>query len=133
MGLDLETCLDIFNYHPYPVAEVRRVFQQTPRNVGQGNTYQEEELISSAYHEFFRLHRLRGHGPAQWRGGELMLVIVIKGEAVLVGGKQRQPARAGQTFLLPGAAESWTWERPAGNWEILLAKLPVVRPSSLGP
>jgi mannose-6-phosphate isomerase len=130
MGLDLETCLDIFDYRSWSVAEVRRTFQQSPRELVRTDTWCEEELIGRAYHGYFRLHRLRGHGAANWPGGELMLLIVITGEADLVCGSQRQPVRAGQTLLLPGAAPAWNWAQPSGNWEILLAKLPTVRSSS---
>ena len=130
MGLDLETCLEVFDYREYPVAEVGRTFQQSPRELVRANTWSEEELIGPAYHEYFRLHRLRGRGDAHWAGRELMLLIVVKGEANLLCGGQRQPVRAGQTWLLPGAASSWNWAQPSGDWEILLAKLPVVRSSS---
>jgi hypothetical protein len=34
---------------------------------------------------------------------------------------------AGQTWLLPGSAPHWQWLKPRGDWEILLAKLPVAR------
>jgi len=130
MGLDLETCLEVFDYRAWSVAEVRRTFQQSPREVVRTHLYCDEELIGPAYHGFFRLHRLRGHGDASWPGGELMLLIIVRGEANLLCGGQRQPVRAGQTLLLPGAARSWNWSQPAGDWEILLAKLPVVRSSS---
>lgn len=130
MGLDLETCLEVFDYRAYPVAEVRRTFQQSPRELVRTTAYCEEELIGPAFHEYFRLHRLRGHGDASWSGGELMLLIVVSGEADLRCGGQRQPVREGQTWLLPGAAPSWNWTQPAGDWEILLAKLPVVQSSS---
>jgi mannose-6-phosphate isomerase len=133
MGLDLETCLEVFDYRAWSIAEVRSTFQQPPREVVRTNAYCEEELIGPAYHEYFRLHRLRGRGDANWSGGELMLLIVVTGEADLLCGGQRQPVRAGQTLLLPGAAPSWTWKQPSGNWEILLAKLPVVQPSSCHP
>jgi mannose-6-phosphate isomerase len=133
IGLDLETCLEIFDYRAWSVAEVRRTFQQSPRELVRTNAYCEEELIGTASHEYFRLHRLRGHGDATWSGGELMLLIVITGEANLVCDGQQQAVRAGQTLLLPGAAPSWNWEQPSGNWEILLAKLPVIRPSSRSP
>ncbi|HXJ40350.1 MAG TPA: class I mannose-6-phosphate isomerase [Bryobacteraceae bacterium] len=130
MGLDLETCLGVFDYRAWSVAEVRRTFQQSPQELVRTNTYHEDELIGPAYHEYFRLHRLRGHGDASWPGGELMLLIVVKGEANLRCADQRQPVRAGQTLLLPGAAQSWNWTEVAGDWEILLAKLPVARSSS---
>lgn len=125
MGLDLETCLDIFDYRAYSVADVRRTFQQSPQELVRTNAYCEVELIGPAYHEYFRLHRLRGHGDARWPGGELMLLIVVKGEAELLCGGQRQPARAGQTFLLPGCVPEWRWEAPRSNWEVLLAQPPI--------
>ena len=106
---------------------------ESPRELVRTNAYCEEELIGPAYHEYFRLHRLRGHGDMSWPGGELMLLIVVTGEANLLCGDQRQPVRAGQTLLLPGAAQSWNWTQPSGDWEILLAKLPVVQSSSRHP
>jgi mannose-6-phosphate isomerase len=133
MGLDLKTCLDVFNYRAWPVAEVRSAFQQSSRELFRTTAYCEEELIGPAYHEYFRLHRLRGHGDASWSGGELMLLVIVKGEADLTCGGQRQPVKAGQTLLLPGAAPLWNWAQPAGDWEILLAKLPIVQPSSHSP
>jgi mannose-6-phosphate isomerase len=133
MGLDLETCLEVFDYRAWSVADVRRAFQQSPRKLVLADAYCEEELIGPAYHEYFRLHRLRGCGNANWPGGELLLLIVINGEANLQCGDQRQSVRSGQTLLLPGAAPSWTWAQPSGDWEILLAKLPVIRPSSRNP
>jgi mannose-6-phosphate isomerase len=129
MGLDLEACLEVFDYRAYPVAEVRRTFQQSPQDLVRAGDYCEQQLIGPAYHEYFRLHRLTGHGDANWPGGELMLLIVVRGEADLLCGSQRQPVQAGQTLLLPGAARLWNWSQPAGDWEILLAKLPVAPPS----
>lgn len=126
MGLDLETCLEIFDYRAHPVAEVRRTFQQQPRELNRTKSFYEEELIAAAYHEYFRLHRLRGQGEARWSGGELMLLIIVKGEGTVTAGGQSQAVRAGQTWLLPGAASSWQWTQPGGDWEILLAKLPVI-------
>jgi mannose-6-phosphate isomerase len=133
MGLDLETCLEVFDYRAYSVAEVRRAFQQLPQELVRTDGYCEEELIGPAFHEYFRLHRLRGRGEARWEGGELMLLIIIKGEANLQCGGKGQPVRVGQTLLLPGAAPSWNWSQPLGDWEILLAKLPVVQPSFRHP
>lgn len=130
MGLDLETCLDVFDYRAYPVADVRRTFQQSPRDLVHTDSFSEQELIGPAYHEYFRLQRLRGQGDGNWPGGELMLLIVVRGEASLQGGDKPQPLRAGQTWLLPGAIPSWNWTEAAGDWEILLARLPVTRSSS---
>lgn len=130
MGLDLETCLDVFDYRAYPVAEVRSTFQQAPQDLVRTSVYCDQQLIGPAYHEYYRLHRLSGHGDASWPGGELILLVVVRGEADLLCDGQRQPVRAGQTLLLPGAAQSWNWSQPRGDWEILLAKLPVVQTSS---
>lgn len=125
MGLDLETCLGIFDYRSYSVKDVRRVLQQSPWELVRTETYCEEELIGPAFHEYFRLHRLRGRGDAHWPGGELMLLIVVKGEAQLSCGEQQQPVHTGQTLLLPGCLTEWQWEAPKSNWEVLLARLPI--------
>jgi mannose-6-phosphate isomerase len=126
MGLDLETCLDIFDYRAHSLAEVRKTFQQPPRQISQSGSFLEEELIGPAWREFFRLHRLRGNGDASWSGNELMLLIVLKGGGILGAGTETREVRAGQTWLLPGSAPHWEWREPAGDWEILLAKLPAV-------
>ena len=124
MGLDLEACLDIFDYQTHPVAEVRRTFQQSPRLLQRTDSFTDEELISPAWHEFFRLHRLRGTGPAEWAGDELLLLIALKGSGELNSGGEVRPVTAGQTWLLPGAVANWQWQNISGDWECLLAKLP---------
>jgi len=125
MGLDLETCLDVFDYRARPVAEVRQAFQQPPHPVSASGSFVEEELIGPAWHGFFRLHRLRGTGGASWPGNELMLLLVRHGSGVLSAGPEARKVRAGQAWLLPGIAPLWEWRPAAGAWEILLAKLPV--------
>ena len=127
MGLDLETCLDIFDYRAHAVANVRNVFLQQPGRLRQSRAFAEEEIIRPPWHPFFRLHRLRGTGDAHWGGDELMLLIALKGGGELSAGGETRAVQAGQTWLLPGAAPAWRWRNaiPAGDWELLLAKLPV--------
>jgi len=125
MGIGLEACLDIFDYRAYPLADVRRLFQQQPRVINQTSSFLEEEIINAAWHEFFRLHRLRGTADAQWAGGELMLMIVVSGGGDLTTGSETRHVRSGETWLLPGAARSWQWQATATGWELLLAKLPM--------
>lgn len=125
MGLDLESCLDVFDYHARPVAEVRQTFQQVPRLVSSTGSFVEEELIGPAWHGFFRLHRLRGNGDASWPGNELMLLLVLKGGGFLCAGAEGRKTGAGQAWLLPGIAPLWEWRPATGEWEILLAKLPI--------
>jgi mannose-6-phosphate isomerase len=127
MGLDLESCLDVFDYRPLSVAEVRRRLQQHPRKVASTSDACDEELIGAAYHGYFRLHRLRGTANASWPGDALMLLIVLKGRATLTSGVHTSIVEAGQTWLLPGSTPHWQWLNPEGEWELLLAKLPVLR------
>lgn len=130
MGLDLETCLDIFDYGKYPVEQVRRKFQQSPRTLTRTASFEAEELIGPTWHRFFRLHRLHGTGNAAWAGKELMLLIALKGCGKLSAGGKSQAVCAGQTWLLPGMAEKWDWHDTTRDWECLLAKLPVVEEKS---
>ena len=129
MGLGLGACLDVFDYRAYSPPAVREKFQQLPRTVCQTSSFAEEELLRAPWHKFFRLHRLRGRGEAQWVGGELMLLITLAGAGELSAARQTRPVRAGETWLLPGAAKSWEWRSAAGDWELLLAKLPLPRSS----
>lgn len=133
MGLDLETCLDVFNYDTLTVDEVRRRWQQQPRIVNRGAKFREEEMIGGAHHGFFRLHRRRGTGAASWAGNELTLLVALRGSGILAAdGKNPRPVRAGETWLLPGCVANWNWQSDAGDWEFLLAKppLPDTKPAS---
>lgn len=125
MGLSLEACLDVFDFNGYSSAEVREKFQQSPRTVRQTNSFMEEETIRGPWHEFFRLHRLRGTGDASWAGEELMLLIAVAGEGEIAANSEARRVRPGESWLLPGAAQSWQWRRTSGVWELLLAKLPL--------
>ena len=125
MGLDLDRCLDVFEYKAQPGTEVRQTLQQRPKALRTTSNFREEECISREFHEFFRLHRLHGTGEASWPGTELMLLIVLRGEASLSSGDDAQRVQKGETWLLPGAADQWRLVEPKGDWEILLAKLPL--------
>jgi len=124
MGLELERCLDVFDYRAYSVEQVRRAFQQPPRVLRATAGCVEEELITPPWHGYFRLHRLRGGGETNWPGGELQLLIAISGEGELSVGEEGRRVGAGQTWLLPGAASEWRWRNLTSSWEVLLAKLP---------
>lgn len=124
MGLDLESCLPVFDYRSRSVAEVRAAWQQRPRVVRRGADYCEEEVIEARWHRYFRLHRLRGIGPASWPGGELMLAVVWRGRGWLGTADEPQAVCAGQTWLLPGCAAGWRWVGAGDEWELLLARLP---------
>jgi mannose-6-phosphate isomerase len=127
MGLDLEACLDVFDYRALSVPDVRTHLQQRPRTVSLTSGAREEELIGAAYHDYFRLHRLRGTADAAWPGNELMLLLVLKGRGRLTSGSSSGVVEAGQTWLLPARVPYWEWLNREGDWEFLLAKLPAVR------
>ena len=126
MGLGLEACLDIFDYRAYPVAEVRKTFQQTSQTNTPAVGFKDEELIAPAWQEFFRLQRLSGSENASWTGNELQLLIVLKGRGELNAGERSCALAAGQTWLLPGCGTQWRWAA-SSPWEVLLAKLPLRR------
>ncbi len=125
MGLGLDACLDIFDYRAYPLTAVRACFQQQPCTVARTASFTEEQIIGPRYQEFFRLRRLRGTGQARWRGDEIMVMIVTKGEGLLCSGGPEQPVRQGQTWLLPGCVAEWRWEARTSDWEALLAQPPI--------
>lgn len=127
MGLDLETCLDVFDYRSYSLEAVRSTFQQKARMLRSTHSFIEEEVIEPAWHSFFRLHRWRGKGDADWTGDELMLLIALKGSGELKAAETTGHVHAGQTWLLPGAAKTWRWHRTDGDWEFLIAKLPSLK------
>ncbi len=125
MGLDLERCLDVFNYDSLSVAEVRRRWQQQPRLLNRGAGFCEEEIIAPEHHGFFRLNRLRGASNASWAGGELTLLIALQGQGELVAKNgETCSVRAGETWLLPGSVPEWNWQNRGDDWEVLLAKTP---------
>jgi len=59
--------------------------------------------------------------------------LLISGEANLLCGDQRQPVRAGQTWLLPGAAQFWTGYTigQLGNSPRQIARHSVILPALL--
>jgi mannose-6-phosphate isomerase len=130
MGLGLDACLDIFDYSAYTLNQVRERFQQHPRVLREGRGLAEEELIAPDWHRFFRLHRIRANGSVEWPGRELMLLIIVKGEGELSAGAQPCCCKQGETWLLPGAAESWNWT--ATDSELLLLKLPIRKEVMIG-
>ena len=124
MGLGLDACLDVFDFQAYPLTTVRASLQQEPRAVARTATFTEEQIISPAYQEFFRLRRLRGTGSAHWQGDEIMVLIITKGDGVLSAEGIKQSARQGQTWLLLGCVSEWQWEAQTNDWELLLAQPP---------
>lgn len=125
MGLDLDACLNIFDYTGYPPAAVAARFGQRPAIIATGASHIEEKIIDDAFDRFFRLRRLRGTGPARWTGGELMVLIVTKGSGRLAGGAGDHAAPAGSAWLLPGATREWAWHGERNTpWEVVLAQPP---------
>ncbi|HTS19896.1 MAG TPA: hypothetical protein VMP11_20135 [Verrucomicrobiae bacterium] len=127
MGLELDACLDVFDYAAYTLTAVREHFQQRPGIVTQTATFTEEQVIDPSFGEFFRLRRVRGTGSARWQGDEIMVMIVTKGEGTLVSDAGEQPIRHGETWLLPGCVPEWRWEAQTADWEVLLAQPPVLK------
>src|ERR1051326_4418713 len=109
MGIGLDARLDVFDYRAYSIDDVRTKFQQGPRVVNEESSFSEVEIIRSTWHRFFRLHRLRGIGPAHWRGQELLLLVIMQGSGELFGDGNPCSCIRGQTWLLPGAAPRWDW------------------------
>ena len=55
-----------------------------------------------------------------------MLLVALKGRGSLrTGANETREVIAGETWLLPGAANSWDWGSGDGDWELLVARLPV--------
>lgn len=128
MGLELEDVLDLFDYTAYSPEAVRDTFYQSPRERVAGEGHVEEDIIAPQYQDFFRLRRLRGHGAAEWLGGEMSILIAVKGEGTLSDGNGTQGVRAGETWLLPASTPSWHWRKPSKDWELLLAQPPLPGP-----
>ena len=125
MNLDLETCLDVFDYTRRSVNDVRVQWRQRPREVFRNERFCEQEIIQPAHHRYFRLHRLTGSGSANWAGDELMLLLVMRGHGTLKSAESSRALERGQTWLLPGSMGRWEWIDASEDWEILLAKLPL--------
>ncbi len=123
MGLTLDACLDVFDYGAHSIEQVRKTLQQHARVLAGDGSFSHEEIIGPAWHQFFRLERLRGSGNADWAGGELMLLIVIQGSGEIAPDANSSCCTAGQTWLLPGCIEHWDWHCTT-QWELLLLKLP---------
>jgi mannose-6-phosphate isomerase len=125
MGLDLDACLDVFNYVPAPVEDVLSRFRQLPREITGGSSYREFEVIQRPFDRFFRLRTLTGTGEARCRGGELAVLIVVRGKIDIACDEGAVTACAGSAWLLPGSAVEWQWlGRQNEPWEVVLAQPP---------
>lgn len=124
MGLELEDILSIFDYSRHPIDSLTESFMQTPKVLRKADTFSEERIIDARHQEFFRLRRLSGGGVADFGGGEPMVLIMLRGAGELDG----IPVVAGETWLLPGAAEGWNWTPSKDentDWSFLLAQPPL--------
>ena len=124
MGLELEEILSIFDYSEHPLNALTDSFVQTPELLTKTNAFVEERIIDAKHQDFFRLRRLSGNGPADFGGGEPMVLIMLEGSGEL----ESQPITAGETWLLPGSAAAWKWaptDADEQEWSFLLAQPPV--------
>ena len=124
MGLELDDVVDMFDYTQHPVDSLEDSFLQVPEVLNKSDAFIEERIIDTKHQEFFRLRRLSGSGPADWAGGEPMVLIMLEGAGELDG----VSVSAGDTWLLPGSAEGWNWAPASSNpdqWSFLLAQPPI--------
>lgn len=137
MGLELDDVLPVFDYREHSLKSVANTMIQAPHVVRKTDAFTEERIIDSTHQEFFRLRRLSGCGAADFAGGEPMVLIMLAGSGELDG----VPIAAGETWLLPGAANNWNWTAAStphvssessreGEWSFLLAQPPVRRVST---
>ena len=126
MGLELEDVLSVFDYSAHPIDSLAESFIQTPQTLRKTDTFTEERIIDSKHQEFFRLRRLSGQGSATWTGNEPAVLIMLSGSGQLNG----VPVTAGETWLLPGATDEWTWTTTGddNDWSFLLAQPPIKGP-----
>ncbi|MDF7800120.1 hypothetical protein P4C99_11645 [Pontiellaceae bacterium B1224] len=121
MGLELEDVLPLFDYKEYALDTVYKELLQLPDVLRKSASFVEERIIDLKHQSFFRLRRLYGTGPAEWQGGEPMVLIALKGSGQLNGAA----VSAGETWLLPGAVSEWKWTDVSRHWNFLLAQPPV--------
>jgi mannose-6-phosphate isomerase len=121
MGLELDDVLSLFDYSEYSLDTVARELLQTPEMLRQNKDFREERIIDSKHQAFYRLKRLSGSGPADWTGGEPMVLIALQGSGLL----GEVAVTQGDTWLLPGRVSEWAWQARSEAWSFLLAQAPV--------
>lgn len=129
MGLELEDVLPVFDYSEHSLDSVGTTMIQAPQVLRKTDAFAEERIIDSKHQGFFRLRRLTGSEPVDrpvnLPGGEPMVLIMLEGSGEMDG----VPIAAGETWLLPGAAQEWNWtpgsKGPDTQWSFLLAQPPV--------
>ena len=125
MGLELEDVLPLFDYSKYSLDKVYKQLLQTPEVLNKTDGFIEERIISEKHQSFFRLKRLSGSGSASWVGGEPAVLIALKGFGELEGDFGNAAVVAGDTWLLPGSVQEWSWKATSNEWNFLLAQAPV--------
>ena len=124
MGLELEDILPIFDYSEHPIETLADSFLQTPEVLRKTDAFTEERIIDAKHQSFFRLRRLSGKGSAGFGGGEPMVLIMLEGSGEIDG----VSISAGETWLLPGAAQQWEFSTATSGqdeWSFLLAQPPI--------
>lgn len=121
MGLKLDEVLPLFDYTEYTLDTVYKELLQAPEALRKRDSFAEERIIDPKHQSFFRLRRLYGSGPADWKGNEPMVLIALKGSGRL----NDVAVTAGETYLLPGAVSEWKWTDTSKDWNFLLAQPPV--------
>ena len=123
MGLELEDVLSIFDYSEHPIDSLSNSFLQEPKTIRKTDSFSEERIIDEKHQEFFRLRRMSGRGIADFAGGEPIVLLMLDGAGVLGD----VPVSAGDSWLLPGACESWSWSPDDSqcDWTFLLAQPPI--------
>jgi mannose-6-phosphate isomerase len=123
MGLDLDRCLDLFDYSRHSVS----AFKQKPRILHRQLGSVEEEMIAPEWHRFFRLHRHHGSGPMEWQSPLPAVMVMLEGQGRLSlpepGGRDELRQR-GDVTLLPASETPFTWNPLSPRWEMLMALPP---------
>lgn len=120
MGLDLDRCLDVFDYRPYSVS----AFKQKPRTIDRQAGSIEEEIIAPDWHRYFRMHRRHGSGSALWKSPTPSVLVVLEGQGRLSlpgNPAYNELLQRGDVVLLPSSQTAFTWNSISPRWDMLMA------------
>lgn len=121
MGLEFADCREIFDLTPHAPG----AWRQKPSVLAESPGHVEEEVIEPRHHQFFRLRRLRGSGPAAFTLPDAAVLVMTSGGGQLDHAETRTVLQQGQTLLLPASPEKASWEPTSPQWEFLLAQPPI--------
>jgi mannose-6-phosphate isomerase len=122
MGRGVDFALDMIDFTPRPVEQVKEKYFCRPRSITQTDGFEELVLIGSEQTPCFSVHQLKINSSYNRKSAGFHVGIVSSGEGVAEAGSEKISLKKGDKFLVPFQTETVSY---SGNGlEIVLTYPP---------